>query len=738
MGEELEILNYPFRSILVDFILGRQDAREVELAFKKLKENYPPEHFYSAMDLLESHDRRLILNTLSQGLPPGMPTKEKKAVAGDRLKLAVFWQMTFPGAPSIYFGEEAGLEGGEDREKPRDYPWGREDGELAHFFREMAALRNHYDVLKTGEWFPLHARGDVYCYGRKIEGGKDILGQKKKDNTAVIILNRSLDKTHSIELDLSPWFEDKAVDVLDDYREVPLQEGRVAVTLWPLAGKLLLKDRFGHNLSHRRACGILLHPTSLPGPGGIGSLGKEAFAFVDFLKESGQSLWQILPLNPPGYGESPYQCYSAFAGNHLLIDLRELADGGLLPAESLAGAPSFPTGTVDFPAVREYKEGLLRQAYKAFREEEGGAAEYEKFLHENREWLEDYAFFMAIKGHFGGRSWVHWDGDAARREEGALKELREKLAGEIGFHEFLQYTFFRQWRELKGYANSKGIKIIGDLPIFVAHDSSDVWVNRHLFELDDGGNPSRVAGVPPDYFSETGQFWGNPHYRWHEMAKDDYKWWRERFATLSRLVDIIRIDHFRGFEAYWDIPGGDKTAERGRWVKGPGEKFFRVIKKYLGDIPIIAEDLGVITPEVEALKENLGYPGMKIMQFLIEEKPEEEFRLPLAEKDTAAYTGTHDNDTTLGWYRTKYQGFKDLSGLTEEEVCWYFIERVYRSNAAYALIPLQDLLALDSSARMNTPGTVGGNWSWRLPPGNLDSPLAARLKNLAETYARTQ
>ncbi len=734
LGEELDsVMNYPFRSSVLDFLLFRQKAEEVDLALTSLKENYPLEHFYATMNLLGSHDKPRILTALMEGLPPEMPDGEKKSVARDRLKLAVFWQMTFPGVPSIYYGDEAGLEGGEDPDNRRGYPWGREDEELLGFFREMAALRSHYDVLRTGEWFSLRAEGDLYCYGRRIEGGRDIFGQRRRDNAALILLNRSLTETHRVELDASPWFAEKAVDVAEDYREIPLEGGRVTVTLRPLEGKLLLKERFGHNLTYRREAGVLLHPTSLPGPGGIGSLGKEAHAFVDFLAESGQALWQILPLNPPGYGESPYQCYSAFAGNHLLIDLEGLAGEGLLPDRSLEGAPSFPEGSVDYPAVRDYKEGLLRQAFAAFREREEGA-EYEKFLQGNRDWLEDYAFFMALKGHFGGRSWVHWDRDVALRDAGALEKYRELLAGEISYQKFLQFVFFAQWRALKDYANGKGIKIIGDLPIFVAHDSSDVWVNPHLFELDEGGNPVKVAGVPPDYFSETGQLWGNPHYRWREMAKDDYRWWRERFATLSELVDIIRIDHFRGFEAYWEVPGGDRTAERGRWVKGPGEKFFRVIKKHLGDIPIIAEDLGVITPEVEALKEALGYPGMKIMQFVLEEKPEEEFRLPLAEKDTVVYTGTHDNDTTLGWYRNKYRGFKDLSDLTEDEVCWYFIQRVYRSNARLVVIPLQDLLALDSSARMNIPGTTGGNWRWRFPPGSLTRDLSSRLKTLTETY----
>jgi 4-alpha-glucanotransferase len=736
LGEELDsVMNYPFRDILLNFLLGRQDGREVNQALVSLQENYPPEHFYAALNLLGSHDKPRILTALAEGLPPEMPEQEKLAIARDRLKLAVFWQMTFPGPPSIYYGDEAGLAGGEDPDNRRGFPWGREDGELLAFFREMTAVRNHYDVLRTGEWFLLQARGDLYCYGRKICGGRDPFGQEKKDNSAVILLNRSLKDSRSVELDVGNWFSGRsAVSVGEDYREIPLQEGRLSMELRPLEGKLLLQDRFGHNLSHRREAGILLHPTSLPGPGGTGSLGKEACAFVDFLAGSGQTLWQILPLNPPGYGDSPYQCYSAFAGNPLLIDLELLVEQGLLPAAVPAEAPAFPEGAADFRAAWDYKEKRLRQAFEAFGAQESG--DYREFLTRNSGWLEDYALFMALKGRFGGRAWIHWEPAAARREEQALKAYRQELSRDIGFHCFLQYLFFRQWQNLKTYANQRGVRIIGDLPIFVAHDSSDVWVNSRLFELDEAGNPTKVAGVPPDYFSETGQLWGNPHYRWQEMARDDYQWWRDRFATLADLVDVIRIDHFRGFEAYWEIPGGDRTAERGRWVKGPGERFFRVIKKYLGELPIIAEDLGVITPAVEDLKEALGYPGMKIMQFALEEKPEEEFRLPLADMNAVVYTGTHDNDTMLGWYREKYRGFKDLKNLKDEEICWYFIERAYRSNAVRVIIPLQDVLALDSSARMNIPGTSEGNWRWRFPAGSLGEALAARLQGLAQTYDR--
>lgn len=735
LGDELDsVMNYPFRKILVDFILGQEDAGSVGQALLSLKENYPEEHFYTTMNLLGSHDQPRILTVFAEELPEDMPAREKKAVAKDRLKLAAFWQMTSPGPPSIYYGDEAGLEGGSDPLNRCTYPWGQEDQELVDFFREMTALRHHYDVLRTGDWLPVVGEGDVFGYLRRIEGGRDVFGQKKKDNAAVILINRSLWESRTVHLDVNAWFEEKAIDVLQDYREIPVEEGRLEVTLRPLEGKLLVKDRWGDNFEYRRECGLLLHPTSLPGPGGMGALGKEAYSFIDFLAASGQNLWQVLPLNPPGYGESPYQCYSAFAGNHLLIDLGKLADGGFLDAGDLADAPGFPLDFVDYQPVKDYRERWLRRAFSSF-EARGGGPSYESFRRENESWLEDYALFMALKKHFGGSAWVHWERGAALREEEALKSYRQQLAREVDYHIFLQFIFYQQWHDLKVYAQSKGIRIVGDLPIFVAHDSSDVWTYPHLFALNPEGYPTKVAGVPPDYFSKTGQLWGNPHYRWDEMAKDDYRWWRERFQTLAGLVDIIRVDHFRGFEAYWEVPGGEKTAENGRWVKGPGEKFFKIIRRHLGHIPIIAEDLGVITPEVEELKLNCGYPGMKIMQFALEENPAEEFRLPLADQDTIVYTGTHDNDTILGWYKEKYRGHKDLTGLSDEEVCWYFIERAYHCNARSVIIPLQDVLALDSRYRMNIPGTAEGNWRWRFRSESLMAEVSERLRGLAEAYS---
>ncbi|AQS58884.1 4-alpha-glucanotransferase [Desulforamulus ferrireducens] len=491
-----------------------------------------------------------------------------------------------------------------------------------------------------------------------------------------------------------------------------------------------------------RASGILLHPTSLPSRYGIGDLGPEAYAFVDFLTSSGQKLWQVLPLNPPGYGDSPFQCYSAFAGNPLLISPDKLVEQGLLTREELMPVPPFPEDMVEFEQVQQYKDRLFRRAFQRWQTCPAGK-EIQSLL-ANSHWLPDYALFMALKQHFQGLPWNEWDTALALRDERALDQYRHLLKEEIAYQTFLQETFFQQWLALKSYANHRGIKIIGDLPIFVSYDSSDAWANPHLFELDEQGKPAKVAGVPPDYFSETGQLWGNPHYKWQEMAKDNYSWWRKRFQVLLQTVDIVRIDHFRGFEAYWEIPAGESTAINGRWVKGPGEKFFAAIIQALGDIPVIAEDLGIITPQVVALKEKFKFPGMKILHFNLHRGEKEEFLPENYETNAVVYTGTHDNDTTVGWYKKLLPADKEflasylrLKPATEvEEICWRLIEVAMQSKANTAIIPLQDVLCLDSEARMNYPGTVGGNWQWRFRKGMLTKDIEQKLLALTKAAGR--
>ncbi|HEY1013968.1 MAG TPA: 4-alpha-glucanotransferase [Herpetosiphonaceae bacterium] len=489
-----------------------------------------------------------------------------------------------------------------------------------------------------------------------------------------------------------------------------------------------------------RASGILLHPTSLPGRYGIGDLGVEAYQFIDWLAAAGQRLWQILPLGPTGYGDSPYQCFSAFAGNPMLISPDYLARQDLLAQWDLDAMPEFPAEQVDFGPVIEAKTALLRQAFENFKQA-GLSDAFREFQHAESDWVADYALFMAIKGAHGGESWVSWPAEIALREPAALDEWREKLADDVLFQTFLQWAFYSQWADLKAYANGKGIKIIGDVPIFVAHDSADVWANRELFLLDEGGNPIDIAGVPPDYFSATGQRWGNPLYRWDELERDGFAWWRERIVATLRTVDIVRLDHFRGFAGYWAVPSSEETAINGAWRRGPGAKLFNALRAELGALPIIAEDLGVITPDVEALRDGFEMPGMRILQFAFTSRASKSSFLPHNYvPNTVAYSGSHDNDTSRGWYNAASEEERHLArrylNSSDERIVWDMIRALQASVADTVVIPLQDALNLDSGARMNMPGRLGGNWAWRVRAADLTAELAGALYELAETYAR--
>lgn len=734
LGRELDsVMNYPFRSILIEYMLGKIDAELVHQALMNLHENYPLHHFYSMMNLLSSHDVPRIVTELNQALPDQLTKEEGVNVSIQRLKLLVLWQMTFPGVPCIYYGDEAGLQGGSDPYNRATYPWGRENKELLHWYKEMTALRHHYDVFKTGEWISLHPHPEVYGYIRHVKDGTDVFQQEKANNAALILMNRSVDETISLSLEIGSWFTHSLYDFLAD-EEVELHNGTLHVTLTPLQGKVFMQDRWATNLVQDRGAGILLHPTSLPSKYGIGDVGQEAYRFIDFLEQSKQTYWQILPLNPVGYGGSPYQSYSAFAGNTLLIDLEQLLEEGWLDKEDLTETPEFSEQKVDYTKVEQYKEGLFRKAFNRFKQEkreEEFKEEYIQFLQKHQHWLNDYALFMSLKTHFDQRPWNEWPKPIARQEMKALSQYKILLTEEIEYHQFLQYIFFNQWRKLKTYANKKQIKIIGDLPIFVAHNSCDVWVHPHLFELDEKGYCSKVAGVPPDYFSPTGQRWGNSLYQWNEMKKDDYLWWRERISLISELVDVMRIDHFRGFEAYWEIPAEEETAVFGQWVKGPGEEFFQTIGNYVGNIPIIAEDLGYITPEVEDLKQSCGFPGMKVLQFMIS-ADHPTFHLSLHQHDHILYTGTHDNETILAWHQHTFDNSKEDQMLT----CWSYIDVAFRSYTDTVIIPLQDILYLGNEARMNTPGSIEGNWQWRCTKKSLTKEIENMLSEYTLKYRR--
>jgi 4-alpha-glucanotransferase len=504
-----------------------------------------------------------------------------------------------------------------------------------------------------------------------------------------------------------------------------------------------------------RSSGLLLHPTSLSGPHGIGDLGPDAYHFVDFLDSAGQKLWQLLPLNPTGYADSPFQCCSASAGNPLLISLERLIDRGILSKAELGRVPRFPVETVDYSAVIRFKLPLLDRAATSFFASASAAdrSQFEEFCQANAGWLDDFALFMAVKKAHGLVAWTQWPPDIASRRPEALERWSKKLAPNIGAEKFCQFEFFRQWEELRAYRRDRNIQIIGDTPIYVAHDSADVWSNRQYFLLDDGGKPTSVAGVPPDYFSSTGQLWGNPIYNWPLLRQSGYKWWVERLGAALRFYDIIRIDHFRGFEAYWEVSSQKSTAVKGRWVKGPGLDLFSVLRRELGELPIIAENLGVITPEVEAMREQLGFPGMAILQFAFGKDPQAPtFRPHNYVRNLVAYTGTHDNDTVMGWWtsngtndstRTPADVVKEhayarayLNVEDAEPINWVLIRTLMASVADAVIVPVQDLLGLGSEARMNLPGTASGNWKWRMKPGVLATPLAMRLRELLSLYER--
>ena len=507
-------------------------------------------------------------------------------------------------------------------------------------------------------------------------------------------------------------------------------------------------------MSLPRASGVLLHPTSLPGQFGIGDLGSVAYQFADSLISTGQRLWQLLPLGPAGYGNSPYQCLSVFAGNPLLISPERLiADKSLDPAD-LENAPSFPEDRIDYGAVIEFKMLLLRKSFERFERKatQHKRKEFEVFCQQNASWLETYSLFMALKEAHGLTAWSTWEEDIRRRQPESLKRWNRKLDHEIRHHKYQQYQFFKQWRELRKYCNERQIRFIGDMPIFVALDSAEVWSHPRMFYLDDGGKPTVVAGVPPDYFSKTGQLWGNPLYRWDVLAKDDYAWWVERFRAIRDFVDIIRVDHFRGFEKYWEISATDTTALNGRWVPGPGAALFEAVQKALGRLPIIAEDLGVITPEVDALREQFGFPGMRVLQFAFGSDPKaDDYRPHNYPRNCVVYTGTHDNDTTIGWFRG--EDVKDSTQSKEErqretqvalnylgtdgrEINWDFIRLALMSAADTAIIPMQDILGLDSEARMNLPGKAEGNWCWRFTPDMLTEEIKTRLRKLTALSGR--
>lgn len=748
-GSEMDsAMNYPLRRIMLDFLLGSKSPQQVQAAIASQQENYPAENLYAMMNLISSHDVERALTLLGEAPDDAAMTTHQRAkyrlgekalqIGKKRLIMAAAWQMTMPGAPSVYYGDEIGMQGYKDPHNRAPYRWDAGEGgeHLRSAFAELISLRNSHPVLQTGWYVPAYAGGDVLAYMRSAKRGMDRFGASVHDGCILVVLNRGAKKA-AVNIDVHGFACGMLRELRGLHGDVQIEDNKAAVQLGPLQA-LIFEQAKEAPASHKKA-GVLLHPTSLPSRYGIGDLGQQAYDFIDWLKAAGQSVWQVLPLNPVGYGASPYQSPSAFAGNTLLISPDLLVQQGLLKPADIEPSRIFDESCVDFVEAADYKEEILRCAFASFEPD----SDYEAFCTEQSSWLDDYALFAALKKFFSGKSWFKWPEPIRRHEAQAVREYAAMLKCEIAYVKFTQYIFFAQWRTLHEYAAQKNIEILGDVPIFPSHDSSDVWTNQAEFNLNPDGTLKTAAGVPPDYFSADGQLWGNPHYRWDVMKRDDYAWWRSRIKTLLKLVDIIRIDHFRGFEAYWEVPGDAKTAKKGRWVKGPGRDLFDVIKKYLGDVPVIAEDLGVITPEVEKLKHECGFPGMKVLQFELYPNGAGTMNFTCPAR-SVAYTGTHDNNTMLGWLKADIAprdkavlaDFLGTSPDDDKALLQKLIELAYASPAQLAVLPLQDVLALDGSARMNMPGTVGKNWGWRFKDGDLNSAAAEELKSLAAKYGR--
>ncbi len=506
-------------------------------------------------------------------------------------------------------------------------------------------------------------------------------------------------------------------------------------------------------MNFQRKSGVLLHPTSIPNQFGIGDFGPGAFRFVDFLKSAKQAYWQILPLGPTGFGDSPYQSFSAFAGNTNLISTEVLVAESLLEESDLEPGYSFENGRVNYGLVTDWKAALLKKAYLAYLDSDDTVleAEFGVFVRKEADWLEDYTLFRAIKSSQNRSSWLDWPKSLRLRDESAIEECRRELSAQIDAERFFQFLFFRQWNALKQYANETGIRIIGDIPIFVALDSVDVWCGPEQFKLDESCSPNVVAGVPPDYFSETGQLWGNPIYDWDKMQSEGFNWWVRRVKATLELVDIVRIDHFRGFSACWEVPAEDKTAENGQWVEVPGINLFKTLEYALGELPIIAEDLGVITPDVEALRDQFDFPGMHILQYGFGGDANNGDLPHNYRKHCVVYTGTHDNNTSVGWFQELTEQASEKNGKDAQrtrehcleylasdgkEINWDLIRAAFASVADTAIVPMQDILGLDTKARMNLPSTTDGNWQWRASESHFSGDLAARLASLSEIFGR--
>ena len=740
-GKLDSVMNYVLRRLMLDFLLGRADAGHTNTLYLQQMENYPKENLYAMLNLTGSHDVERILSVLAETSDQNRPGKAGRelmhenatdssvlSIGEQRLLLFWAWQMTLPGMPCIYYGDEAGLLGGKDPDNRRPYPWGRENKKLQAYCRTFIQLRKKFDALRTGRMIPVYAEGDVYIYARSIEGGKDVFGKPAEDGLFFVALNRGTE-LHTVRV----YTGELAFGELQPVGPVPAEpvstvNGIFTVTLPPLGQQIYQCVEKGVYLPEQangfpervpadnkispinlRKAGILLHPTSLWGHTGREKK-KAAKEWIDFLAAAGQRIWQILPLNPPGLGDSPYLSVSAFAGHETLFAETE---------EKTCGSTKKTLSSANISIKVEEQQNYLA------------------FCQENSYWLPDYALFRALRDHFH-KPWQEWPEEIRIRRPAALKKYGKLLEKQTEIYKRKQFEFFRVWQEIKVCANTKGIEILGDMPIFVAADSADCWAHPEYFYLDEEGYPEEAAGVPPDYFSAAGQIWGNPLYRWDVMEKDGFRWWKERFRAITQFTDRIRIDHFRGFVAAWGVPRGEKDATAGSWKPAKGREMFLALREELPDLLLVAEDLGQISEEVYRLKNELGLPGMRILQFHFQNRADGICDFA-TEPNCVAYTGTHDNNTLRGWLEEEVSPElrNQLRCLTGSEPdSWSLIEYLYSRRAETVIVPAQDILDLPSSCRMNTPGIPSGNWMWKMEEGCLTEELANKLAKLVSKYAR--
>lgn len=683
LGGELDsAMNYPFRGAVLDFLLNKVDAYETAARFEQLYENYPHDAFYSALNLLGSHDRSRILTLLGGAPDPDTMDDNQRAayrlsrdqmgLAKGRLWDAALLQMTMPGVPSIYYGDEAGLQGMTDPYNRAPFPWGHEDKDCFNICRNAIAIRKSLPVLVDGDFHPFAVNQDVFGFTRSAG-----------DESVMVLVNGGLSQRHEFEVPM----QGEAVDDIVSGQDLEVHDGKVHVGLWPL-GTAVLYFHKAQMLDRplEPGMGILCHITSLPNGGRPGTMGKPARDFIDYLAAGGQRYWQILPVNPCDRHGSPYAGLSAFAGNTALIE-----------------------GTKE---DLEKKTAAIKDSDPAFK----------AFCRKEEAWLLPYATFRAIKRFEGERAWQTWPAKYKKYSDKLLHD--PSLAKEISYHEKRQFIFAQGWSELKEYAHSKGISLVGDMPMYVSADSSDVWSHPDLFSIDKDGNATSIAGCPPDQFSEDGQVWGNPTYRWKRMAETGYEWWMQRFARACELYDYVRLDHFLGFSSYFSIPAGH-SAKDGMWHFGPGHALFEQAEKKLGPLPFIAEDLGSITPAVHALSASCGFPGLDVVQF--SDQDVRQSYVPIHHK--VACSGTHDTQTLLGWAKSRF-GEEGTPEFAER-----LLERVLATDAKVAIVPLQDVLGLDDTARMNVPGKADGNWCWQADAEDIKASLP-HLKELAEKSGR--